>query len=384
MLSGKMVVIDEGDLATAMRASMAIPGAFAPVATEEYMLSDGGLVRNIPIDVARELCADVVIVVNLVEPRCAANGCSRPTQLFGRTMDVMIEANEQLQLQSLRPDDVRIDVFMGDITTADFERVPETIPLGEAAARQMAGALRRYAVPSSEYVAWRSQRDVVAADRRAYCPRCVWKGSSTSIPIIWPARGEVKAGDSIDTARISQEAQRMSALRDFERVGYRLEGDLDAPALVWLPQEKRLGARLPEVRSRHVCLGRRRRDLRDLQQAQPHLAQCGGLESSVEVQLGGETLLSGSLLQPLDAAHRWFVEPRAFWRGRSRTCSATGSGSRATSLRTCAGQLDIGVKHRRRGASAAGLPLQPPVGRSRHRLAVAAGAGVTTTPASSR
>ena len=68
MVTGKMVVLEEGDLATAMRASMAIPGAFAPVLMDDMILSDGGLVRNIPIDVARDLCADVVIVVNLVEP----------------------------------------------------------------------------------------------------------------------------------------------------------------------------------------------------------------------------------------------------------------------------------------------------------------------------
>ena len=67
MVTGSMVVLDKGDLATAMRASMAIPGAFAPVLMDDKILNDGGLVRNIPIDVARDLCADQVIVVNLVE-----------------------------------------------------------------------------------------------------------------------------------------------------------------------------------------------------------------------------------------------------------------------------------------------------------------------------
>ena len=73
MVTGSMVVLDQGDLATAMRASMAIPGAFAPVLMDDKILSDGGLVRNIPVDVARELCADVVIVVNLVEPAADPN-----------------------------------------------------------------------------------------------------------------------------------------------------------------------------------------------------------------------------------------------------------------------------------------------------------------------
>src|SRR5689334_10113522 len=63
MLTGNMVVIGRGDIAGAMRASMAIPGAFAPVVTDQYVLADGFIVRNLPIDVTRDLCADVVIAV---------------------------------------------------------------------------------------------------------------------------------------------------------------------------------------------------------------------------------------------------------------------------------------------------------------------------------
>jgi len=145
MLSGKMVVLDSGDLATAMRASMAIPGAFAPVVTNDYILSDGGMVRNIPVDVARNLCADVVIVVNLVEQELKREKLQTATQLVLRSSDVGIMANENLQLDSLTDKDIRIDVIMGDITTADFERVPETIPLGEKAAHGMAEKLARLA-----------------------------------------------------------------------------------------------------------------------------------------------------------------------------------------------------------------------------------------------
>jgi NTE family protein len=63
MLASEMVVLERGDLAVAMRASMSIPGVFAPVTIDGKVLSDGGIVRNLPVDVARELCADVVIAV---------------------------------------------------------------------------------------------------------------------------------------------------------------------------------------------------------------------------------------------------------------------------------------------------------------------------------
>ena len=165
MVTGKMVVLDKGDLATAMRASMAIPGAFAPVLMEDKILNDGGLVRNIPIDVARDLCADHVIVVNLVEPSIDPKRLRTATQLLSRTMDVMIEANETLQLQTIREGDIRIDVHMGDITTADFERVPDTVPLGELATREHAAAAREVCRAGGTIRGVARQGDPVAGHR---------------------------------------------------------------------------------------------------------------------------------------------------------------------------------------------------------------------------
>lgn len=55
--SGEMVVIDQGPLPLAMRASMAVPGVFAPLETDDRIYVDGGLVRNLPIDIAREMAS---------------------------------------------------------------------------------------------------------------------------------------------------------------------------------------------------------------------------------------------------------------------------------------------------------------------------------------
>jgi NTE family protein len=240
MVTGTMVVLKNGDLATAMRASMAIPGAFAPVIMDPYILNDGGLVRNIPIDVARELCADRVIVVNLVEPSVDPKRLRTATQLLSRTMDVMIEANETLQLQTIRPGDVRIDVEMGDITTADFERVPDTIPLGEKAARAKASELAAFAVPEAQYVAWR-QRVTQSQDIAARLADVRFEGLKRVNPEFLSSREGLKAGDLADSTKISTEAQRMAALQEFDSVGYRLDGDPANPVLTWLPREKNWG-----------------------------------------------------------------------------------------------------------------------------------------------
>ena len=66
--SGSMVVLDHGSLAESMRASMAVPGLYPPVPVEGRLLVDGGLTRNLPVDVARTMGADVIIAVNIGTP----------------------------------------------------------------------------------------------------------------------------------------------------------------------------------------------------------------------------------------------------------------------------------------------------------------------------
>jgi NTE family protein len=309
MVSSKMVVLGKGDLATAMRASMAIPGGFAPVIMDNMILSDGGLVRNIPVDIARNLCADQVIVVNLVEPEANPMKLQGATQLLSRAMDVMIIANEELQLSSLKPGDVRIDVIMGDITTADFERVPETVPLGIEAARRMSAELSKYSVPEAQYVAWRTS--VTQSQKMEGQLAAVrYEGLKRVNPDYLAQRQQVQPGDPLDIVTISEEAQRISALQDFESVSYRLDGDRGSPTLTWLPHEKRIGPDYLRLdlgayasREGDVTFALYGRHVRTW-------VNSLGAQWFNELQLGGESLLTTGFYQPLDVAHRFFVEPR--------------------------------------------------------------------------
>ena len=74
--------------------------------------------------------------------------------MAGRTLDIMIGANERQQFDSRRPGDVMITVPMGDIGSASFDKVAEAIPLGRAAALEHREELSRYSLPRDEYDAW--------------------------------------------------------------------------------------------------------------------------------------------------------------------------------------------------------------------------------------
>ncbi len=315
MITGDMVVLDHGDLANAMRASMAIPGAFSPVVGEGYILSDGGMVRNIPVDVARNTCADVVIVVNLVEPPPTAEKLTQATQLLSRSMDVMFEVNEEIQLKSLTERDIRIDVPMGDITTADFDRVPDTIPLGEAAALKVADRLSALSVGDAQYMAWRQK-----VDTRQGVETTVAGVRIDGLDHVNPGYLEtvttIRSGDTADINAISADAGRMAALKDLESVGYRLEGDPAAATLVWLPQEVSIGTNV--LRPSMGLYGDGGGDLKfilGVQHVRSWLNDRGGQWRN-NLQLGYQSLLSTSFYQPFDVAQRFFVEP-ALSAGRS-------------------------------------------------------------------
>jgi NTE family protein len=313
MVSGRMVVLSHGDLATAMRASMAVPGAFAPVEIGDEILSDGGIVRNIPVDVARTLCGDVLIVVNLVVPPVKREQLQSAPRLLGRMTDLMFEANERQQLDSLTARDVRIDVEMGDISSIDFQRTSDTIALGEAAARRAAPQLTRLSVSPAAYLAWRSKVNSEQGIKTK-----IGEVQFAQVPRVNPQYLDqvagIKSGGTVTTEQISEGVERMAALQDIASVSYELKGDPGNTTLEWLPTVKSWG---PNYLKIDLGLysdtsGDDRGFALYLAHERNWINRLGGQWRN-ELQLGTVQFLATSFYQPLDVAQRFFVEPKIFW-----------------------------------------------------------------------
>lgn len=308
MVTGDMAVLERGDLALAMRASMAIPGVFAPVRSGRSVLSDGFVVRNLPVDVARATCADVVIAVNLVKPAPTPEQLIGIGRLISCSYDVMAEANERAQLQTLTARDVRIDVGVGDISPQDFERTPDTIALGRKAAQAMRAQLSRLSVSEEEYAAWR-QRVTRQQNVRVRIAAVRFEGLKYVNPEYLRTLTRVRAGDTVDITAISRDAERMSALDELEGVDYRLSGDPNNPVLVWLPKEKTIGPDYLRPSAGLYAAGGG--DLRfelDSQYVRRWLNSYGGQWRS-QLQIGSTSLISTSFYQPLTIAQHYFAEP---------------------------------------------------------------------------
>lgn len=96
MVTGKEVVLRSGSISTAMRASMAIPGVFAPITIGDKVLVDGGLVNNFPADVLHEMGADIIIGVEVASTKIVTSDDLRSLpQVFARLLITSTSAKRQ-------------------------------------------------------------------------------------------------------------------------------------------------------------------------------------------------------------------------------------------------------------------------------------------------
>jgi len=281
---------------------------FAPVKTGRTVLSDGFVVRNLPIDVARKTCADVIIAVNLAKPATTPEQLAGIGKLILRSYDVMSEANERAQLQTLTQRDVRIDVNVGDIGPQDFLRTPETIEIGEKAARAMRDQLARLSLSEAEYAAWR-HRVTTKKSVQARIAAVRFEGLTYVNPDYLRTFTRVHAGDAVDITAISRDAARMAALDELEGVDYILSGDPANPTLIWEPKEKSIGPDYLRPSAGLYAAGGG--DLRfelDTQYVRRWLNAYGGQWRN-QLQIGSTSLITTSFYQPFNIAQRFFAEP---------------------------------------------------------------------------
>src|SRR5262245_59754066 len=162
LVSGEAFVLSEGYLPRALRATMAIPGIFTPVEWDGRVLSDGGLVNNLPTDVAKAMGAETIIGVTLRIKPSGAEELSSVTGILRQSVNVAVVQNE---LRNVPLADIDIAVQLGNRVSMDFNDTNSIIELGYAAAAQKQAALEKLSVSPEqweEYLRRRKSRERTA------------------------------------------------------------------------------------------------------------------------------------------------------------------------------------------------------------------------------
>ncbi len=131
IVSGQSIAIGEGDLGEVLRAGLAVPLIFTPVEKGDMLLADGGLLDIIPVDVTREMGADVVVAVNVTSPLSSREQLKKPWALTEQIINIM---TREPMLASLASADVIITPDMGSHLSYDYSHIDELILAGEQAA----------------------------------------------------------------------------------------------------------------------------------------------------------------------------------------------------------------------------------------------------------
>ena len=306
--NGERVVMREGSLTTAMRASMSVPGLMAPVDRQGRKLVDGGLVDNMPISEVRRLCqADVVIAVNVGSPLLKSEDVGSLLTVTAQMVNILTEQNVSQSLATLSSGDIYIKPDLEGISAGDFKKSSETADRGRVAATGQVERLRALSVSEADYAAWvgrigyartepRKIDEIQVAGLKRVNPEAVRRHLSAA------------AGDTADTAQLNRDMMRIYGDGWYETVDYTLLDARDRNILRVTPVEKAWG---PD----YLRLGFNL-DTNFKQDSSYTLR--GAYDKTWINNLGGQMLIGGEIgrkntigidwYQPLDSRQRYFFE----------------------------------------------------------------------------
>ncbi|GFE81505.1 patatin [Steroidobacter agaridevorans] len=314
--TGEPVILDSGDLVTAMRASMSAPGVFAPVERDGKLLVDGGLTENLPVEIARAMKVDVLIVVDVSFPLYAAEDLTSPIEITNQAFAILIRGRTREQRALLGPNDIVIEPPLGRFPSADFSRVTQALGAGETGARDQTASLQKLALSPDEYLSYlatRNPRDAslptvefVRADPRSMEYDPLVKATMSNL-----------VGKAIDADRVRGQLSSLYALDRFESIDYNLIEEngragleFDLKRKSWGPNYMRFGLNLEdnfEGTSRYNAAVRFiATELNPL-----------GAEWLTDIQIGDNPKLFTELYQPLSLASRYFIAPSIDFEERS-------------------------------------------------------------------
>ncbi|MDH3494209.1 MAG: BamA/TamA family outer membrane protein, partial [Acidobacteriota bacterium] len=156
MVSGESVPLSSGSLSRSLRATMSIPGVFPPVEVDGKILSDGGLVNNIPTNVVKAMGADIILVINIETQLGGRESLESLPGVLAQTINIATADNSR---RSLRQADFIIAPDLGSYSTSDFEKSREIIDLGITGAREKVSLLKGLSLSEADWTEHLAERE---------------------------------------------------------------------------------------------------------------------------------------------------------------------------------------------------------------------------------
>jgi NTE family protein len=309
--TGEAVIMRSGDLTTALRASMSAPGVLTPTEREGRLLVDGGLVENLPIDVARAMGVDVLIVVDAGFPLQSRAQLDSITSVSNQALAILVQRDVQRQRATLGPRDVVIEPKLEGLASYDFGAVARALEAGELAAHARQNSLAALANPQADAQAAARAAAVQSRPLPVVAFIAVDPDSQRYQPLLAALFSDM-VGKPLQPAQVERRMATLYGRGNFETLDYRIEPSqadpqqqglaFSAHRKSWGPQYLRVGLSLQDdfAGNSHFNAG-----------ARLAFTELGRLdaESVWDLQIGASPRIGTEYYQPLSLQRRWFVAP---------------------------------------------------------------------------
>jgi len=313
LVTGDEVVLSGGSLPDALRASMSVPGVFAPVHLNGQMLVDGGMANNLPVSVVREMGADIVIAVDISSPLLKEQQLKSILKVTEQLTNFLTRSNTERQIALLGPGDILLVPDLEGYSSADFQIANEVAEIAFNTAMSQRETLVSLSVPA--YRAPGRFDSTEQAFEEYFVHFIDIDNQSVLDDELIRSRLDVKPGQPLNVAALEKSVDRIYSLDVFKSVTYDLirnENDetgvkIRAEPRLWGPNYLQFGLEFSNDFSGNSDFKLGAAYTRNA------LNSLGG-EMRAVAAIGREDELTFNFYQPIDKRARWFVETELFGR----------------------------------------------------------------------
>jgi NTE family protein len=306
LTTGKQHVFRDGSLALALRSTMSLPGIFSPVHSDGHLYADGGLLNNLPVDVAKSMGAQLTVAIYLqttaFDPKLGLSTFS----VLGQSVSVMIAANE---LKSIQMADVLVTVPLEKYDSLDYNKSAEIIKQGYAAADSKSAILSKLSVDDAAWKQYLAQRQ--ARTLTTPVPQFLEvTGTSPPLDDKIHRRLSQDIGKPVDTVNLEQQFTRIVGTGRFATLGYSMTVKDGKPGLLVTAEEKSYSP--PIVRPLVIIDGTNYNEVLFSAGARITFLDFGafGAELRNDVVVGSLYELRSEYYRPFSPTTRWFIAPQ--------------------------------------------------------------------------
>src|SRR6266403_539666 len=308
LVSRKSHIFQDGPLATALRATMSIPGAFSPVHDGKAVYVDGGLLDNLPTDVVREMGAEIVIAVHLESASVDAKDIQSVFGVLNHSVRVVLEQNE---LRGLAQADAVVSVPLSEYSTVDYAKSAQIMKRGYEAANVRARLLEAFALDDAD---WQEHQQTREVRKRSDIPTPQFiEVEGTNAHEATDVTRYVKRfqGKPVNPEKLDEVLTRLTGVGRYDSAGYRLIEKNGQTGLLVQVVEKNYAP--PMFQTAFEVDGSQSGNVDFTAGTRFTFMDVAGFRSEwrTDVLLGNTYGIQTELFRPFRAESRWFFAPHA-------------------------------------------------------------------------